>query len=117
MRVTVTARKQLTADLREYAEEKLRRLERHANLHEVSLVIDRDSRRIPEAAAEVVVHIHHTRLAARAQAGTAREAIDKVVDKADEQIRRRKERVGNHKGRVGADAEPPRRHGGEIDEP
>jgi putative sigma-54 modulation protein len=120
VRLTVTGRHRLDADTRAYAEEKLRRLERHANLHDVSLILDHDSRRVPEAMAEVVVHLHHQRLAAKVDGSSLREAIDRVVDKADEQIRRKRERVTEHKGQVGADAISPKpphngraQHGGD----
>ena len=107
MRLTVAGRQRLEPEVRAYAEEKLRRLERHAHLHDVSLMLDHDSKRVPEAFAEVVVHLHHQRLAAKVDGTSLREAIDRVIDKADEQIRRRRERITDHKGRVGADAVPP----------
>jgi ribosomal subunit interface protein len=106
VRLTVTGRQRLPTDVRAYAEEKLRRLERHAALDDVSLILDHDSHRIPEAQAEVIVHLHHSRLAAKVDGQTLREAIDRVIDKADEQIRRKRERVTEHKGRLGADAVP-----------
>ncbi|MFN2568191.1 MAG: HPF/RaiA family ribosome-associated protein [Candidatus Dormibacteria bacterium] len=98
MSATVTARRPLAAPMISYAERKLQRLERHANLHDVSLLIDHDENRIPCCAAEVIVHIHHTRLAVKAEGKTIQEAIDRVIDKADRQVLRRKERVGQHRG-------------------
>lgn len=120
MNVNITARQRVPAEVREYAEEKLGRLARHANLHDISVVLDHEPRRGTDASAEIVVHLHHTRLAAKAQAATLHEAIDRALDKADEQIRRKRERVTEHKGQVGADAMPPQpasparaRHGGD----
>lgn len=98
MSATVTARRPLAAPLIEYAEKKLERLERHANLHDVSLIIDHDVNRIPPCATEVIIHIHHTRMAVHAEGTTVQEAIDRVIDKADRQALRRKERVGEHRG-------------------
>ncbi len=96
-------------DVRTYAEERLARLERHASLHDVTLTVSRDASLVPEASAEVVIHLHHYfRPAAHYQAATVREAIDGAVDRADEQVRRRQERIGSRKGRLGADALPPR---------
>ena len=95
--------------MRAYAQEKMERLERRAPLHDVTLTLDLEPHRIPAAVAEVVVHMHHTLLTARAEATGLQEAIDRVVDKADEQIRRRQERVASRKGAPGADGEEPRR--------
>lgn len=108
MRVSIVARHPVPGETRTYAEQRLRRLERHAVLHDASLTIDRDARRITGASAEVVVHMHHTRLAARCVAADVREAIAGAVERADEQVRRRQERVAIRKGRPGADALPPR---------
>jgi ribosomal subunit interface protein len=107
MRVSIVARHRVGGDTRAYAEQRLRRLERHAALHDASLTIDREASRVPEASAEVVVHMHHIRLAARCEAPNVREAIDGAVNRADEQVRRRQERVAVRKGRSGADARPP----------
>jgi len=98
MSATVTARRPLAPPLIEYAERKLQRLERHASLHDVSLIIDHDVNRIPPCATEVIVHIHHTRLAVKAEGTTVQEAIDRVIDKADRQVLRRKEKVTEHRG-------------------
>jgi len=108
MRISVTLRHQLPADIGEYAEQKLHLLERHGtNLHEVMITVDRDPNRVPEAWAEIVLHLHHTRLVARCEAAGVREAIDGAIDRADEQVRRRQDRVQSRRGGVGADAEPP----------
>jgi ribosomal subunit interface protein len=107
MRVRVVV-KQAPPDTRAYAEQRLSRLERHAPLHDVSLTVRRDTRTVPEASAEVVMHLHHTRLAAHCEAPSVREAIDGAVERADAQVRRRQERVSSRRGRVGAGAVPPR---------
>ena len=106
MRINVITGRDLPADARAYAETKLRRLERHASLHDVRLTVGRAVTPVPEASAEIVVHLHRIRLAARCEAPNVREAIDGVIDKADEQVRRRRDRITGRRGRVGADAEP-----------
>ena len=107
MAVTVTARQRLTPAVRRYAEEKLERLERHTHIDDLSLLIDCDPNRLPAASVEIIVHLYHTRLAAKCDAATVQEAIDLVVDKADRQVLRKKEKVTERKGRVSAAHPPP----------
>jgi len=108
MRVSIVTGQHVPTDARAYAEAKLRRLEHHANLDEISLTVARETALLPEASAEIVVHVHRTRMSARQEAASVREAIDGVIDKADEQVRRHHDRVTDRKGRIRADAEPPR---------
>ena len=108
MQVKVVAKRQVPADARAYAEQKLLRLQRHASLHDVTLTVSRDNGLVPEAAAEVVIHLHRLRLAASCRAANVREAIDGVIDRAGAQVRRRQERVSSRKRRVGAAALSPR---------
>ncbi len=107
MRVTIVARHPVPAELRAYAEEKLQRLERHGNVLEASLTLDHDARRVPPSSAELIVHLHHVRLSSHVEGTTLREAVDRVTDRADRQVRRRKERITTHKGKVGADGLDP----------
>jgi len=107
MNLTVTARTRLDPTLRTYAVEKLERLERHdGRIHEARVVLEDDERRVPRASAEVFVHLHHTKLVARCDATSLREAIDKVADKMDRQIVRQKEKVKEHKGKAAAGSDP-----------
>lgn len=107
MRLTVTARSRLDSSLRTYTVEKLARLERHdGSIHEARAVLEEDERRVPRASAEVFVHLRHEQLIARCDGSTIQEAVDKVVDKIDRQIVRRKERVKEHKGRPAAGSDP-----------
>ena len=108
MRVSVVTGHHVPPDARAYAEAKLRRLEHYAHLEEVSLTVERETALLPEASAEIVLHVGRTRLSARQEAASVREAIDGVIDKADEQVRRHHDRVTDRKGRIRADAEPPR---------
>jgi putative sigma-54 modulation protein len=105
--VSVTARHTLTEAQRTYAEGKLTRLARHAHLHDISIVIDHESHTPRICTAEVVVHLHHVRLVARAEGATVQEAVDRAVAKADRQVLRRKDRVTHRKGHVGADGLSP----------
>jgi putative sigma-54 modulation protein len=107
MRLTVTARSRLDPALRTYAVEKLARLERHdGSIHEARAVLEEDERRVPRASAEVFVHLRHEQLIARCDASSVQEAVDRVFDKIDRQIVRRKERVKEHKGRAAAGSDP-----------
>jgi ribosomal subunit interface protein len=108
MRVSIVTGHHVPPDARAYAEAKLRRLERHANLDEVNLTVELETALLPQASAEIILHVHRTRLSARQEAASVREAIDGVIDKADEQVRRHHDRVTDRKGRIRADAEPPR---------
>ena len=107
MRLTVTARSRLDPTLRTYAVEKLAKLERHdGGIHEARAVLEEDERRVPRASAEIFVHLRHEQLIAHCDGSTIQEAVDRVVDKIDRQIVRRKERVKDHKGRAAAGSDP-----------
>jgi putative sigma-54 modulation protein len=107
MRVTFLARCALVPGMRDYADRKLARLARHAGrLHEVRLVIEGDPGRKPPFTAELTAHMDHSHLAARVDADTQQEAVDRIVDKLDRQVVRRKDRVTEHKGHAPAGADP-----------
>ena len=108
MRVSIVTGHLVPPEARAYAQTKLRRLEHHASLDEVNLTVERETALLPEASAEIVLHARRTRLSARHEAASVREAIDGVIDKADEQLRRHHDRATDRKGRIRADAEPPR---------
>src|SRR5476651_893571 len=106
MRVSVTTRSSQDDGVREYAEEKLIRLDRHAgNVHEARLMLEFDDRRVPPCFAEVVAHVDHSQLIAKVEATTEREAVDLVFDKIDAQVRKHKDRATDYKGGIGADGE------------
>ncbi|MBV9101738.1 MAG: HPF/RaiA family ribosome-associated protein [Candidatus Dormibacteraeota bacterium] len=108
MRVSITARTPDPAQVRAYAEVRLARLQRHSRLYDVSVVVEADPKHQPVCSAEVVVHLHHhVRLVATAAAATAQEAIDAAVGRADRQVLRRKDRVTERKGHLGADGVGP----------
>jgi ribosomal subunit interface protein len=104
-RVSITARQPLPDSMQGYAREKLARLARHTNLHDVTMIIDHDIHSHRLSRVEVVAHLHHVRVAAQGQAPTLPEAIDLAIDRADRQVLQRKDRVTDRKGRVGANGE------------
>ncbi|HKR99705.1 MAG TPA: HPF/RaiA family ribosome-associated protein [Candidatus Dormibacteraeota bacterium] len=105
--MTFVARHPVPAELRRYAEEKLQRLERHGSVLEAALTVDLEQRRVPPATAELIVHLRHVRLTSHVEGTTLREVVDRVTDRGDRQVLRRKERVKEHKGRVGANGVDP----------
>ncbi len=103
MNIVIHTRDDLTLPeaLRAYAEQKIRRLDRHFDrIHDVRLELDHAGKRSAEPAktAELRVHVDGSILKGRVTAKELREALDLVVDKVDEQLRRRKERIKEHKG-------------------
>jgi ribosomal subunit interface protein len=108
MRVSVITGHHVPPEARAYAEARLGRLKHHATLDEVELTVERENAALPEASAEIVLHLRRARVSARCEAGSVHEAIDGAIGKADEQVRRRHDRVTDRKGRIRADAEPPR---------
>ena len=108
MRVSVTTRSSKDDGVKEYAQEKLERLDRHAvHIHEARLTLDFDNHRVPPAFAEVVAHVDHLQLVAKVEAHTEREAVDLVMDKMDAQVRKHKDRATDYKGGIRADGEVP----------
>ena len=108
MHAQVTVRTPDAEAVRLYAEKKVSKLQRHAHLHDLSLVVESTERRPGECRAELVAHMHHhVRLVARVEGGLAVDVIHAVVSRIDRQLLRRKERLADHKGHVGADGLPP----------
>jgi len=110
-RVSITMRQSLPEGMERYARQKLQRLERHVNLHDVSLIIDHDIHSHRLSRVDVVAHLHHVRIAAHAEALALPEAIDRAIDRADRQVLQRRDRVTGRKGRVGADGLSEGAHG------
>ena len=107
MRTEIATRQPIRPDEREYAQEKLQRLEKHSGLHELRLTIDHDQARIVPTFVEVVAHVRHSHLVAKVDAGTVREGIDLVIDKIERQIARQKDKVTDHKGNMPANGQAP----------
>lgn len=82
---------------RQYAEEKMGRLERHfGRILEGRLELEADALRrpVPVKCAHLHLHWSGVTMEAEVDGSTVREAIDLVVDKMDEKLRRHKERTG-----------------------
>ena len=95
MQITVTGhRMEVTAALRSYAEDKLRRLERHfdhvTNMH-VVLSVEKQRQR-----AEGELHVNRANLFADAEHEDMYAAIDLLADKLDTQIRKHKDKLTDH---------------------
>lgn len=82
---------------RQYAETKVARLERHhERIFEGRLELEADGLRRPAPVRIAHLHLHlnpSAVLEARVEGRTVREAIDLVLDKMDQQLRRHKERI------------------------
>src|ERR1700680_41487 len=108
LRVAVTPQTPNPAEVRAYAEARIARMSRHARLHDASMIVEARQGKQPAYSAELIVHLHHhVRLVATAAAATSQEAIDAVVNRVDRQVLRRKDRVTERKGHLGADGVGP----------
>ena len=90
----------LDQPLKDYAEAKLRRLDRHFDrIVDARLEFDLDSGKSgdPMKVASLHVHVSHAVLSAKVKGRDLRQAVDLVVDKLDQQLRRRKERLTTHR--------------------
>ena len=90
----------LPATVRAYAEDKVRRLDHHFDrILDARLEFDLQTRKRLNAPkqAELLVHVQGGFLKGKATAPHLQEVVDMVVDKVDAQLRRRKERVKDHK--------------------
>jgi putative sigma-54 modulation protein len=91
----------LDQTLKDYAEAKLRRLDRHFDrIVDARLEFDLDGRKSidPQKVACLYVHVNGAQLSGKVKTrGDLRESIDLVVDKVDQQLRRRKERLTAHR--------------------
>ena len=101
MNVTIhTHNVPLDQALKDYAEAKLRRLDRHFDrIVDARLEFDLDGRKSidPQKVTSLYVHVNGAQLSGKVKARDLRESIDLVVDKVDEQLRRRKERLTDHR--------------------
>ena len=89
----------LPPDLRSYGESLVGRLDRHFDrILDAHLQFDSERGRGSAAATTVALRVHVSGgiLNAAVTAGALREGIDRVVDKMDQQLRRRKERLTDH---------------------
>lgn len=90
----------LDQSLKDYAEAKLRRLDRHFDrIVDARLEFDLDSGKSidPMKVASLHVHVSHAVINGKVKGRDLRQTIDRVVDKVDQQLRRRKERLTAHR--------------------
>ncbi|HEV3233053.1 MAG TPA: ribosome-associated translation inhibitor RaiA [Candidatus Dormibacteraeota bacterium] len=90
----------LPATIRSYAEAKVRRLDHHFDrILDARLEFDLPARKSLNAPkqAELHVHVQGRVLKGRATAPHLQEVVDAVVDKLDQQLRKRKERIKSHR--------------------
>jgi putative sigma-54 modulation protein len=86
--------------LKDYAEAKLRRLDHHFDrIVDARLEFDLDGRKSidPQKIACLYVHVNGAQLSGKVKSRNLRESVDLVVDKVDQQLRRRKERLTDHR--------------------
>lgn len=91
---------EITPALRSYVHEKFERLQRHfdhiTNSH-VILSVEKDRQK-----AEATLHVNRANLFAEVEHEDMYAAIDMLMDKLDRQLKKHKEKLGNHKGAGGA---------------
>lgn len=89
----------ITPALRAYVHEKFERLQRHfdhiTNGH-VILSVEKERQK-----AEATVHVNRANLFAEVEHEDMYAAIDMLIDKLDRQLKKHKEKLGNHKGNGG----------------
>lgn len=93
---------QLTPEVRTYAEAKIGRLDRHFDrIIEARVEFELESRRgvDPPKAVSLLVHLSGITLKATTTAREWKVALDEVTEKMDEQLRRRKARMVEHRAR------------------
>jgi putative sigma-54 modulation protein len=91
---------ELPEAVRTYAEQKVMRLDRHFDrIIDAHMELAPAGKKsvMPVQVAELRVHVNGGILKGKVSARSVREAVDLVVDKVDEQLRRRKERIKGHK--------------------
>jgi putative sigma-54 modulation protein len=95
MQITVSGRQiDVTESLRDYASEKIGRVERHFdNLTTMNVVLRVEKER---HVAEVTLHAKGATLAASAEAADMYAAIDDLADKLDRQVLKHKEKISDH---------------------
>jgi len=112
MQISTTARHcELDAQVREFAKQRLGKLERFArDIQEAHLVVTAEKFRFT---AEITLKIKHHEMVSREESDTSKLAIDQAAHRLEQQLRRLKDKRTEHKGPVrelpgiaGAAAEP-----------
>lgn len=101
MQITVSGRQvEITDSLRNYAEEKVGRVQKHFDdLITMNVVLQVEKQR---HLAEVTLHAKGATLAASAEAQDMYAAIDAIADKLDRQVLKHKEKLADHHRQEGS---------------
>ena len=99
MQISTTARHcELDAQVREFAQQRLAKLERFArDIQEAHLVVTAEKFRF---SAEITLRIKHREMVSREESDTSKLAIDQATHRLEQQLRRLKDRRTEHKGPV-----------------
>jgi putative sigma-54 modulation protein len=99
MQISTTARHcELDAQVREFAQQRLAKLERFArDIREAHLVVTAEKFRFT---AEITLRIKHHEMVSREESDTSKLAIDQAVHRLEQQLRRLKDKRTDHKGVV-----------------
>ncbi len=107
MQISTTARHcDLDGELRQFAQQRLVKLERFArDIHEAHLILTVEKFR---HIAEITLRLNHHELVSREESTEPRVAIDLAADRIEEQLRRYKDRrIERHQRARAVDGEPP----------
>jgi putative sigma-54 modulation protein len=99
MQISTTARHcELDAQVREFAQQRLAKLERFArDIQEARLVVTAEKFRF---ATEITLRLKHHEMVSREESDTAKLAIDQAAQRLEQQLRRLKDRRTEHKGPI-----------------
>jgi putative sigma-54 modulation protein len=99
MQISTTARHcELDAQVREFAQQRLAKLERFArDIREAHLVVTAEKFRFT---AEITLRIKHHEMVSREESDTSQVAIDQAAHRLEQQLRRIKDKRTDHKGPV-----------------
>jgi putative sigma-54 modulation protein len=99
MQISTTARHcELDAQVREFAQQRLAKLERFArDIQEAHLVVTAEKFRFT---AEVTLRLKHHEMVSREESDTGKLAIDQAAHRLEQQLRRLKDKRTEHKGSV-----------------
>ena len=96
MQISITARQcEITTGIRQFAQQRLEKLEKFAsNIHGVHLII---SQQHGEHSAEIKLRLNGHELVSTQEHSEAGAAIERAVDRMEEQLRRHKDKRSAHK--------------------
>jgi putative sigma-54 modulation protein len=98
LELSITSRRaEMTDSMKEYAEEKVRKLDRYYDrITSTDVIVDQES--TEQHRVEIVVRADHKHtFVAHVDAGDFYEAVDLVIDKIGRQLSTHKDKVRNHK--------------------